>query len=262
MKEDFDRLEKEKSAILPPFLTRDELKELLDAWHRLYTDPSIKVANARFIVDPKLYQEPAFAKLARHPAVQDAARRTIGEFKLAGYSVVATPRNGDEPTTPEKIQFHIDHCVYSDTPVSQARDTFVCIWVNFEDVALENGPFVLARDTDKFNLGYEFFESRRGLTIQDMGWDRRAIYNICPAGTTAVYSGKTWHAGTVNCSNQVRKGLNFNFVPARPLDTLKRNPFDACALSEEAYEDLTRLLGPDYLIAWDPAMSGAAAAKG
>jgi len=120
----------------------------------------------------------------------------------------------------------------------------------------KKGPFVLARDTHKFNLGYEFFESRRGLTIKDMGWACRALYNIGPAGTTAVYSGKTWHAGTVNCSDQVRKGLNVNFVPARPLATLKRNPFDACALYAEAYEPLSHLLDPALLNAGAHALSG------
>ncbi|HEY8665788.1 MAG TPA: phytanoyl-CoA dioxygenase family protein [Tepidisphaeraceae bacterium] len=250
---------REKAGILPPYLTRAELDELLEAWWRLWNDKSIENANRRFIVDHKLYREPAFAKLATHPVVQEAVRRVIGDFQLAGYSVVATPRNGDHPTQPRDVPFHVDHCVYSDVPVDQARDTFVCVWVNFEELKIENGPFAIAVGTDKWNIGWEFLKDgkRPGLTVKDLGFDRYATFNVGPAGTTAVYSGKTWHSGTVNASEQVRKGLNMNFVPRRPLDSLRRNPFDVCALPEQTYRDLEQLIGiGDYMIARDPRMEG------
>lgn len=251
-------IEREKSGFLPPYLTRAELDELLAAWQRLFTDPTVQLTNQRFIVDHKLYNEPAFAKLATHPVVQQVVRNVIGDFQLAGYSVVATPRNGDKVTTPETTPFHTDHCVYSDVPVPQARDTFVCVWVNFEELRMENGPFALALNTHRFNIGWEFFEQRPGLKIDDMGWSRLAAYNVGPAGTTAVYSGKTWHSSTKNCSNEVRKGLNMNFVPRHPLDTLKRNPFDLCALTQERYERLQQLIGiPGYLIDRIPEMAAA-----
>src|SRR3954465_11714617 len=111
-----DAIEREKAGILPPYLTRPELDELLAAWWRLWNDKTIVNAATRFIVDHKLYREPAFAALARHPAVQELVRRVIGDFQLAGYSVVATPRNGDTPTAISDVPFHVDHCVYSDVP--------------------------------------------------------------------------------------------------------------------------------------------------
>jgi len=246
-----------KAGIVPPFLTREELDELLGAWHRLWNDKSIENANKRFLVDHKMYREPAFAKLATHPAVQEIVRKTIGDFQLAGYAVVATPRNADVPTDPTKVPFHTDHCVYSDTPVPDARDTFVCVWVNFEELRMENGPFCIAVGTDKWNIGWEFFQSgkRPNLSVADMNWP--PSFNVGPAGTTAVYSGKTWHSATSNASDNVRKGLNMNFVPRHPLDTLKRNPFDICALSADNYAYLQKLIGIDgFLIDRIPAMEG------
>jgi ectoine hydroxylase-related dioxygenase (phytanoyl-CoA dioxygenase family) len=256
-----DYIAREKAGFVPPFLSPGELTDLMAAWRRLFDDPTVKLENQRFIVDHKLYREAAFARLATHPVVQQIVRNTIGDFQLAGFSVIATPKNSEKPTTPQTTNFHTDHCVYSDVPVCDARDTFVCVWVNFEDLAMENGPFALAVGTHKLNIGWEFFKSRPGLKVTDMGWDRVAQYNVGPAGSTAVYSGKTWHAGTNNCSNEVRKGLNMNFVPRHPLDTLKRNPFDLCALSEENYAELQRLIGiPGYIIERIPALSAAAAA--
>ena len=255
-----DVIAREKSGFLPPYLTRAELDELLAAWNRLFHDPAVKLENNRFIVNHKLYEEPAFAKLATHPVVQQVVRNVIGEFQLAGYSVVATPKNADSVSTPETTNFHTDHCVYSDVPVPQARDTFVCVWVNFEKLAMENGPFALALDTHKFNIGWEFFQERPGLKVEHMGWRNAAGYNVGPPGTTAVYSGKTWHSSTKNSSPDVRKGLNMNFVPRHPLDTCKRNSFDLCALSAERYARLEQLIGiPGYLIDRNPALAEAAA---
>lgn len=254
-----DAVARDKAGFLPPYLNDAELADLLAAWTRLYTDPTVKLSNQRFIVDPKLYGEPAFARLATHPVVQEVVRRVIGPFQLAGYAVVATPPNGTTPSTPQTTPFHVDHCVYSDVPVNVARDTFVCVWVNFEALAMENGPFALAVGTDKWNIGWEFFKARPGLEVKDMGWDRLAAYNTGPAGSTAIYSGKTWHSATTNCSQVVRKGLNMNFVPAQPLDSLRRNFFDACALERPAYDALAALIGiPGYLIAHDPAKAAEA----
>ena len=244
---------REKAGFLPPFLSQDELAELLEAWYHVFGLPYVQVSNKRFVVDHRLYEEPAFARLATHPVVQEAARRVLGDFQLAGYAMVATPRNGEEATTAQTVNFHVDHCVYSDVPVAKARDTFVCIWVNFEELAMENGPFALAVGTDKLNLGWEHFQGPgNSKAVRDMGWSSIAGFNIGPAGSTAVYSGKTWHAGTVNCSDSIRKGLNINIVPAHPLDTLKRNPFDLCALSRERYAKLDLLIDrPGYLIDHD-----------
>ena len=248
-----------KSGFIPPYLTAAELADLMTAWNHLFNDPTIEVANARFIVDHKLYLEPALARLATHPVVQDVVRRVIGDFQLAGMSIVATPPNAKEPTTIETVPLHVDHCVYSDTPVNEARDTFVCVWVNFEELKMEHGPFCLGVGTDKFNIGWEFFKARPNLKVKDMRWDNLIGFNIGPAGNTAVYSGKTWHAGTNNCSDKVRKGLNMNFVPRHPLDTLRRNPFDACALSKPNYDAFTKLLGiPGYVIDHNPVMMEAA----
>jgi ectoine hydroxylase-related dioxygenase (phytanoyl-CoA dioxygenase family) len=245
-----------KSGFLPPFLTRAELDECLAAWERLYTDPDVKIANQRFIVDHKLYLEPIYSRVATHPAVQRVVTAVIGEFQLAGMSIVATPNNGATPSTIETTPLHVDHCVYSDTPVHEARDTFVCVWVNFEELAMENGPFALGVGTDKFNVGWEFFKARPNLTVKDMRWDNLIQFNTGPAGSTAVYSGKTWHSATTNSSQKMRKGLNMNFVPRHPLDTLKRNPFDACALSADKYERFAQLLGtPGYVIDRIPSMS-------
>ena len=245
-------VEREKAGILPPFLTRAELDDLLAAWHRIFNDPDCKIdaLNPRFIIHPKIFRQPEFARLATHPVVQEAVRRTIGDFQLANWAVVATPRNGDSITPFDQIPFHIDHVVYSDTPVEDARDTFVCVWVNFEELRPENGPFAVAVGSHKFNIGYEFFKKRPGLRLVDLGNVEKLTHlNIGPPGTTAVYSGKTWHSATTNCSQVMRKGLNMNFVPRQPLDTLRRNPFDACSLNEADYAELVRLLGrADYVI--------------
>ena len=246
-----DNIEKEKAGFLPPFLDVGEIDELLAAWYRLYDAPDIPIDAARFIVDSRLYKEAAFARLATHPVVLETARRVIGDCQLASYSVVATPRNGDVPTTAQTVQFHVDHGVYSDVPVPQARDTFVCIWVNFEELAMENGPFALAVGTHALNIGWEHFANApdRTAAVAQMGWDKIAGFNIGPAGTTAVYSGKTWHAGTVNASDRVRKGLNMNYVPRHALDTLRRNPFDVCALEKQEYDALNSLINiPDFLV--------------
>ena len=244
-----DSIETEKAGFLPPFLTGGDLAELNADWERLFNDPDVKVANRRFIVDHKMYQIASFARLATHPVIQEATRRVIGDFQLAGYAVVATPKNSETPTVLGEVPFHVDHSVYSDIPVSQARDTFVCVWVNFEELAIENGPFALAIGTDKWNIGMDFLRERPGLTVNNIGFDRYTAFNVGPAGTTAVYSGKTWHAATKNCSDKVRRGLNMNFVPRHPLDSNKRNSFDVCALEPARYAALNTLIGIDgYLI--------------
>jgi ectoine hydroxylase-related dioxygenase (phytanoyl-CoA dioxygenase family) len=118
-------------------------------------------------------------------------------------------------------------------------------------LTLENGPFALAVGTHELNIGWEYFadaEDKRAAAAA-MGWNKDAKFNTGPAGSTAVYSGKTWHAGTVNASDVVRKGLNINFVPKHPLDTNRRNHFDVCGLDRERYDRLAQLIGvPDYLI--------------
>lgn len=250
-----DTIERDKAGFLPPFLSSEELDELLEAWHRLASLPDVQWEAQRFITDARLYDEPVFARLATHPVVQEAARRTIGDFQLASYAVVATPRNGSTPTTRKTVQFHVDHCVYSDVPVPQARDTFVCVWVNFEELAMENGPFALAVGTHHLNIGWEYFadETDKSAAVAAMGWEKCAAFNTGPAGSTAVYSGKTWHAGTINASDVIRKGLNINFVPKEPLDTNHRNHFDVCGLGREQYERLADMIAiPNYLIEHQP----------
>lgn len=254
-------IEREKAGILPPYLTEQEISDLMKAWTHVYETPGVELENQRFIIDHRLYEEPAFAHLATHPTIQEAVRNAIGDFQLAGYSMVATPTNGTEPMQVQNVPFHIDHSVYSNVPVSQARDTFVCVWVNFEELAIENGPFVLAVGSHAFNMGYPEATAQFGKahgTAGEFGWDRLARFNIGPAGTTAVYSGKTWHSASTNCSSKMRKGLNMNFVPKDARDSTKRNRFDLCALSHDRYLNLQRLVGiPDYLIPWDAQMAAA-----
>jgi len=231
------------------------------AWMHVYETPGVGLDNQRFIVDHRLYDEPAFARLSTHTTVQEAVRNAIGEFQPAGYSIVATPTNGTEPTTAQNVPFHIDHSVYSDVPVSEARDTFVCVWVNFEELAIENGLFVLAVGTHAFNMGYPEATAKFGKalgTAGEFGWDGLVRFNIGPTGTTAVYSGKTWHSASTNCSPKMRKGLNMNFVPKGSRDSTKRNPFDLCALSRERYTRVQSLIGvEDYLIPWNEQMAAA-----
>jgi hypothetical protein len=261
--EAIQRVDEQKAGLLPPFLSRPELDDLLAAWWRLYNNPDIKLDNNRFIADHRLYQEPAFSALATHPVVQEVARRVIGDFKLASFSVVATPKNGDEPKPTEELTIHVDHSVYSSVPVPKARDTFVCIWVNFEDLELENGPFCIFTGTHAWNIGWEFFNSglRPGLRPRDLLMHQLAEYNVGPAGSTAVYSGKTWHSGTVNCREELRKGLVINMVPAEPLDCSSQNFFDLCALPRDEYDALVALIGdPDYLMPHRPDLVGMTAA--
>lgn len=259
-----DYIDTVKAGVLPPFLSRAELDALLADWQTLFDDPKIELSNNRFIADHALYRMPALARLVAHPVVLEAARRTIGPVKLASYSVVATPRNGDAPKPTEELTIHVDHSVYSDTPVPKARDTFVCIWVNFEDQTIENGPFCIFPGTHAWNIGWEFFNSglRPGLRPRDLLMQHLAVYNTGPAGSTAVYSGKTWHSGTVNCSDVVRKGVVINFVPAEPLDTVSQNFFDLCALPRPDYDKLVALLGqgPDFCMAHRPDLVGITAA--
>src|SRR5262249_49582480 len=118
-----------KGGLIPPFLTRRELDDCLSAWHRLWDDPTVvRMPNpvTRFIVDNRMYREPAFAKVATHPVVQAAARATLGpDVMLINYAVVATPPYSKEPSKWGEIPFHIDHCVFSDVPLPEARDTMV-----------------------------------------------------------------------------------------------------------------------------------------
>lgn len=250
-----ENIERDKAGILPTFLTSAELQALMTAWTELFHTPGVTLDNQRFIIDPRLYDVAAFARLTTHPIIQDAVRRVIGDFQLAGFSVVATPPNGTEPSTAQNVIFHIDHGVYSDVPVREARDTFVCVWVNFEELAIENGPFVIAEGSHHFNMGYPETTAKFGRKVApagEIGWDHLARFNIGPAGMTAVYSGKTWHSATTNCSNKIRKGLNMNFVPSPARDSTKRNPFDICSLDPERYARLEETIGiPGYLIPWD-----------
>ncbi|MDK3159928.1 phytanoyl-CoA dioxygenase family protein [Kamptonema cortianum] len=251
-----NEIEKEKSGKLPPFLSPDELATLVAAWHRIYNDPDCEIdpRNPRFIVHPKIYSAPEFIHLITHPVIQEAVRRCIGEFEFAGYSVVATPRNGDRPTPFERIPFHIDHVYYSDVPPEDTRDTFCCVWMNFEEQAPENGPICLAHGTHKFRIGGDFFKKRPGLRLQDLGGvEKVTMLNTGPAGTTAVYSGLTWHSPTTNCSEVIRKGLNMNFVPKNALDTRRRNRIDVSGLPKDQYDAFVRSVGvPGYVTPWVP----------
>jgi hypothetical protein len=249
-----DRIDKEKAGMLPPFLTRAELDDALAAWHRIWNNPTISPVpkppgTPRFIVDNQVYREAAFARIATHPVVQEAARRVLGpEIMLIDYAVVATPPYAIEPSVFGKIPFHIDHVVFSDVPVEDARDTMVCIWINFEELALENGPFCIAPGTDKWNIDWGFFKKRPGLTITDLGIQPLAQFATGPAGTTAVYSGKTWHSATNNCSKVVRKGINLNFLRKPPIDCHKRLPNDITFLPADEHAALEKLIGiPGYI---------------
>ena len=133
------------------------------------------------------------------------------------------------------------------------------MWVNFEALTIENGPFVIAEGTHNYNLGYPEMKIKYGKPLApagELGWDHLARFNVGPAGMTAVYSGKTWHSATTNCSDKLRKGLVINFVPFLAVDSTKRNPFDVCALDKGRYDRLQQTIGiPGYLIPWDEAMA-------
>ena len=245
-------IESVKSGLIPPFLSPDQLQACLESWHQLWNDPTVPRSPTqapRFIVDNRMYEHPAFVAVATHPVVQAAARAVLGpDIMLINYAIVATPKNGETITPPGRYPFHIDHVVFSHIPVEQARDTMVCIWINFEDMGPEHGPFCIAHDTDKWRLGYEFFRKRPGLSMNDFGIQDHAKLNVGPAGSTAVYSGFTWHSPTNNITDRVRKGINLNFLRKPPLDCHKRLDNDICHLPQAQHEALDKLINiPGYL---------------
>jgi len=253
------RIDQEKGGLIPPYLSREELDAALEAWHRIWNDPDIPVsppppAAARFTAHPAMYAEPAFARIASHPVVQAAARAVLGpEVMLINYALVTTPKNGEEITPPGRYPFHIDHCVFSDQPAETARDTMVCIWINFEDMGPEHGPFCIATGTDKWRLDYDFFKKRPGLNMNHLGIQNHADLNVGPAGSTAVYSGFTWHSPTNVVSERVRKGINLNFLRKPPLDCLRRLANDICNQTPEVHAKLDELIGiPGYIESRNP----------
>lgn len=241
---------REKAGILPPFLGAKLIDDGLAAWQRLYDNPAMAWCQypPRYLMGPDMYLEPAFAEIATHPVVLGAARRVLEvDISLASYHVVATPPNADEPSANDiNVNFHVDHVIYSQVPVPDSPDNvFVCVWVNFHDMGLENGPLRLAVGTDKFNIGWEFFvDGRRPhLSVYDMHWERLLAMNVGPAGTSGVYSGKTWHTASNNCSPVTRKGLQIMFTPLRPLTALTRPWFDIAGLDPDRHAALKSLVG-------------------
>jgi hypothetical protein len=243
-----ESVQSEKAGILPPFLAPSMLQDCLASWDRLYENPRVAWCQdpPRYLMGPEMYLEPAFAAVAAHPIILDAARRVLdADVCLASYHIVATPPNAERPLTEDEVNRlqHIDHIIYSQVPVDQSPDNvFVCAWVNFHDMTPSNGPLCVAAGTDKFNVDWHFFKARPALKVADMHWGRLARLNIGPAGTTAVYSGKTWHCATNNCSTVTRKGLQIMFTPVAPKTKITPPWFDSSGLSAGHYEQFKTLI--------------------
>ncbi|MDX2225833.1 MAG: phytanoyl-CoA dioxygenase family protein [Verrucomicrobiae bacterium] len=258
IKEALGIIAREKAGILPPYASSALLGRCLEDWRKLYEDPEMGWGHypPRYLMGPDMYLSKAFAELATHPVTLAAARAVLGDCQLASYHLVATPPNSTEKADWDRgnIIFHVDHVIYSDVPVPQSgANAFACVWVNFEEMTLENGPLCVAVGTDRWNLGPELFPSPHQLTPDDLNFRRLSRFNMGPAGTAGVYSGKTWHAPTPNASTRIRRGLQIDFVPLRPEVTIKQAWFDIAGLEKTKYEQVVSLLeGRVPVPPWDP----------
>ena len=99
-----DLIAEAKAGFLEGFLSQEELNGLLEAWRRTTSLPSLTNADGRFVSDPRLYHELAFARLVTHPLIMEAVRRVIGEFRLVRLQLVATSPNASMPSTRESLE--------------------------------------------------------------------------------------------------------------------------------------------------------------
>lgn len=237
-----DLITEAKAGFLEGFLSQEELDDLLSAWHRTNVQSSVTTADGRFVSTPCLYRELAFARLATHPLIMEAVRRIIGDFRLVRLQLVATPPNASTPSKLESLEgFHVEHHAHSEVHPLLSRDTSAWVWVNFERLTLENGPLAVSVGSHHIDLHQRRLDPGKVLAA--------TRFHVGSAGATAVFSGKTLHCATNNCSNVVRKGLALGFVPAQPLDVTKRRDVDLCHLSIDDYEALAGLIGrTDYLV--------------
>jgi ectoine hydroxylase-related dioxygenase (phytanoyl-CoA dioxygenase family) len=235
-------IREDKAGFLERFLSREELDDLLEAWHRTASRPSLSNADGRFVSDPCLYRESAFARLATHPFIMEAVRRVIGQFRLVRLQLVATTPNADAPTKLDNLGgFHLEHYAHSNVHALVSRDTSAWAWVNFEKLTLENGPLAISLGSHHINLGERRLDSEQVLAA--------TRFHVGEAGATAIFSGKTLHCATNNCSSVVRKGLALGFVPAEPQDVTKRGDLDVCHLSSRDYRAFSALINrSDYLV--------------
>ena len=224
-----------KAGFLEGFLAPEELDGLLEAWHRITSLPSLTNADGRFVSDPRLYRELAFARLATHPLIMEAVRRMIGDCRLVRLQLVATSPNASMPTTRESLKgFHVEHHLHSEVHPLLSRDTNAWVWVNFEMLTMENGPLAVSIGSHHVDLRKRRLDPAQVVAATQ--------FHVGSAGATAVFSGKTLHCGTNNCSKVVRKGLYVGFVPAQPQDVTKRRELDVCHLAISDYEAFAALI--------------------
>jgi ectoine hydroxylase-related dioxygenase (phytanoyl-CoA dioxygenase family) len=237
-----DSIREDKAGFLERFLSQEDLQNLLEAWHRIASQPSLSTADGRFVSDPCLYRESAFARLAAHPIIAEAVRRVIGEFRLVRLQLVATTPNAEMPSRLENLEgFHLEHYAHSDVHALISRDTSAWVWVNFEELMIENGPLAVSLGSHHIDLGQHRLDPQQVLAATRL--------HVGEAGATVIFSGKTLHCATNNCSSAVRKGLSIGFVPAEPQDVTKRGDLDVCHLSVSDYQAFAALIDrPNYLV--------------
>src|SRR5439155_21855236 len=115
-----------------------------------------------------------------------------------------------------------------------SRDTNAWVWVTFEMLTMENGPLAVSIGSHHVDLRKRRLDPAQVVAATQ--------FHVGSAGATAVYSGKTLHCGTNNCSKVVRKGLYVGFVPAQPQDVTKRRELAACHLAISDYEAFAALI--------------------
>src|SRR5438093_2928966 len=201
-----DTIGEAKAGFLEGFLSPEELDGLLEAWHRITSLPSLTNADGRFVSDPRLYRELAFARLATHPLIMEAVRRMIGDCRLVRLQLVATSPNASMPTTRESLKgFHVEHHLHSEVHPLLSRDTNAWVWVNFEMLTMENGPLAVSIGSHHVDL-----RKRRLDPAQIVAATQ---FHVGSAGATAVFSGKTLHCGTNNCSKVVLRASTSGSFP-------------------------------------------------
>ena len=226
----------QKAGFLTGLFTPSELDELLAAWNRVLALPDLRNEDG-FIVDPRIYSEAAFARVASHPIVEAAVRCVIGECRVVRMLLIATQPNATAPSRLDTLRgFHVEHPLHSDSHPLLSEDTSAWAWVNLGPMTVEDGPLALSLGSHHIDLRH-----RRLDPVQVL---QRTRLHVGAAGATAIFSGKTLHSATNNCGGRVRKGINIGYVPAEPRDVTKRGSLDLCHQTPDVYERFAALLGP------------------